>query len=216
MPITVSCPECAQTYRLKDELAGKKVRCKGCETIIPIPQASSEIEDYNFDDDLDFDDEQNEREARRRRAVRNQSHTKTATKKKKKKRRSSNDDLEGGDLWFSRATKIALGVGAFDFAFALLFFVTNLDILKGPSAIAMMGSIGLAMIYIIAGGLWNLSIVLEEDVLCLLLWFFVPFYSLYYIISRWDQCARPVLIQFMGFGIILAASMIPVAVGAMR
>src|SRR5579872_2817602 len=37
MPIQVVCPTCEKSYKVKDEAAGKKMRCKGCETVIPIP-----------------------------------------------------------------------------------------------------------------------------------------------------------------------------------
>ena len=39
MPIQVVCPNCDKTYKVKDEAAGKKLRCKTCETVIPIPAA---------------------------------------------------------------------------------------------------------------------------------------------------------------------------------
>lgn len=41
MPIQVVCPTCEKSYKVKDEAAGKKMRCKGCETVIPIPVAAA-------------------------------------------------------------------------------------------------------------------------------------------------------------------------------
>jgi hypothetical protein len=38
--LTVTCPKCAHTLKAKDELAGKKVMCPKCESIITIPAAS--------------------------------------------------------------------------------------------------------------------------------------------------------------------------------
>lgn len=36
MALSVTCPTCGQTYRVKDELAGKKFRCKHCQAIVVI------------------------------------------------------------------------------------------------------------------------------------------------------------------------------------
>lgn len=37
MPIEVTCPSCDKKYKVKDDAAGKKIRCKNCETVIKIP-----------------------------------------------------------------------------------------------------------------------------------------------------------------------------------
>ncbi len=42
MPVRISCAKCAKTLNLKDELAGKKIRCPGCKTIIQVPENASE------------------------------------------------------------------------------------------------------------------------------------------------------------------------------
>ena len=40
--IKFSCSNCEQGYRVSDDYAGKKVRCKGCQTVntIPKPEAA--------------------------------------------------------------------------------------------------------------------------------------------------------------------------------
>jgi hypothetical protein len=45
MSIQVVCPTCEKTYKVKDEAAGKKMKCKGCETVIPIPAVAAVIEE---------------------------------------------------------------------------------------------------------------------------------------------------------------------------
>jgi len=52
MPITLVCTGCGNSYQLKDELAGRKVRCPGCESVQVVPADSpgaypldSEMED---------------------------------------------------------------------------------------------------------------------------------------------------------------------------
>src|SRR2546423_214954 len=37
MPIPFSCPECDKQLRVKDELAGKKIKCPGCAETIAVP-----------------------------------------------------------------------------------------------------------------------------------------------------------------------------------
>ena len=37
MSLTVTCPQCDKTLRVKDEAAGKKARCPECATVFPIP-----------------------------------------------------------------------------------------------------------------------------------------------------------------------------------
>jgi hypothetical protein len=37
MPISLACPKCQKRLRIKDELAGKRVRCPGCGSLLPVP-----------------------------------------------------------------------------------------------------------------------------------------------------------------------------------
>ncbi len=39
MTIEISCPDCGRAYRLADDKAGKKVRCKSCSAVFPVPTA---------------------------------------------------------------------------------------------------------------------------------------------------------------------------------
>ncbi len=41
MTISVACEQCGFKYKLKDELAGKKVKCKECQTVFVVPQATA-------------------------------------------------------------------------------------------------------------------------------------------------------------------------------
>lgn len=40
--IRFSCSECSQSYRVSDDYAGKRVRCKGCNHINTIPQPEND------------------------------------------------------------------------------------------------------------------------------------------------------------------------------
>ena len=39
MPIATSCADCGRSYTIKDELAGKKIKCKDCGAVIAVPVA---------------------------------------------------------------------------------------------------------------------------------------------------------------------------------
>jgi predicted Zn finger-like uncharacterized protein len=43
MPLRVQCPGCAAEYKLVDTLAGKKIRCKKCAAIVPVPRLEEEV-----------------------------------------------------------------------------------------------------------------------------------------------------------------------------
>ena len=53
MSITIECTGCQNSFRLRDEMAGRKVRCPVCEAILVVPSAES--------DELQFEADSNER-----------------------------------------------------------------------------------------------------------------------------------------------------------
>jgi predicted Zn finger-like uncharacterized protein len=64
MSLSVTCPDCDRTIKVKDEIAGKKVRCPGCSTVISIPAASANDDDFLSD----FDDVSTPKRPRRRKS----------------------------------------------------------------------------------------------------------------------------------------------------
>lgn len=46
MSLTVSCPECDKKLKVKDDAAGKKIRCPGCSTVFPVPAKSNDDDDF--------------------------------------------------------------------------------------------------------------------------------------------------------------------------
>ena len=44
MAISLSCPECDNSLRLRDDLAGKRIKCPGCEAVIRVPSADERIQ----------------------------------------------------------------------------------------------------------------------------------------------------------------------------
>src|SRR5579872_2568753 len=44
MPILIACPSCQTKMNLADNLAGKRVRCKNCQHLIPVPPADEPLD----------------------------------------------------------------------------------------------------------------------------------------------------------------------------
>ena len=121
MPLRVECGGCDKTYTVKDELAGKKLRCKTCGATIPIPAAETDADDeFGFqavnEDDQDSDEDEDEAPARRPAPAR---RAKAKPAAKKRKARSSEPGI-GLRSW---AVKIAVGFFA---CCAVLNFVARI------------------------------------------------------------------------------------------
>ncbi|MFH1560904.1 MAG: hypothetical protein ABID84_05830 [Chloroflexota bacterium] len=77
-----------------------------------------------------------------------------------------------------------------------------------------MESIGFAVSFLgvatyMAGGIWMIILAFRESVGCGLLYLFMPFYSLYYLFSRWDEMRKPFIVFVVGIvmlivGVVLA------------
>jgi DNA-directed RNA polymerase subunit M/transcription elongation factor TFIIS len=71
MPIKVSCA-CGKKLSVKDEHAGKRLKCPACQKPLRIPRPKVEEEslddEWDSDDEDDYDDEQAEAPVRSRRA----------------------------------------------------------------------------------------------------------------------------------------------------
>jgi hypothetical protein len=117
------------------------------------------------------------------------STTPKKSKKSKKKRKSAGSPfgaLAGGN-WVTTlgavsaiALVLLLALSFVHQGFALLFAICTGLI-----------SVGLLLV----GGIWSLVIPFRESVVCGLCYLFVPFYALYYLISRWDEMWKPWVMQ---------------------
>lgn len=67
MTIDFHCPECQRSYRVKDEFAGRKLRCKQCQSAIEVP----DIDPWEIDDDFEeYDDPVPKKRKKRRKRKR--------------------------------------------------------------------------------------------------------------------------------------------------
>jgi hypothetical protein len=218
--IVLSCPGCGKRYELNGSLAGKKARCKACsqEFTIPVPRQISapvtatapsrpkasaparpappppELDSFNPYDDVEDHsapkssvsyDEDDTYLPPRAGAVRGPIGN---TKKQKKKRRagasSSLDD------WTGKIVPVGLGLTT---VLALLAFAS--PTIAVPALVLMM-LCGFFMT--LGGGIWGIVNAFRESAVCGVLYLFLPYYSLYYTISRWSEMARPFAISFVG------------------
>ncbi len=57
MAISLRC-DCGRKLKLRDELAGKEIRCPDCAEVLSVPKAKAKAESYDYDDEEDdFEDE---------------------------------------------------------------------------------------------------------------------------------------------------------------
>lgn len=121
MPIKAKCRKCSKVYNVKDDLAGKKFRCKECSSPVTVPTPKVEVpaepeEDLFASDDFgsfddDYDDEFDDFVPTKRASPKK----KPVVKKKKKKKRSSSGPGIG-----SRIAGIFGAVFGFFIAFAFV------------------------------------------------------------------------------------------------
>ncbi|HEY3789330.1 MAG TPA: hypothetical protein VGL71_10770 [Urbifossiella sp.] len=144
--------------------------------------------------DNDEDDEDDDRPRRRRRDLDDDDddddddRPRSRAKKKKKRRARSGGDGGGFSSW-SISSKVVSISAAFCFVCLLFSF------LWPPIFFA---ALGLSYILMFAGGIGMLIVAFNDDVMQGILCLLVPFYSLYYLITHFEECKQPFLIQIGG------------------
>ena len=180
MPIEVDCPACFVPYRLKDEFAGKRIKCKQCGAVVPVPrpgrQAVAEAEEP-----WDETPEEPQRPAPGR-----------AKKKRKKKAASGGGPPLG----------LVLGLGGAALGLVLLLGIVG--IFWTPAlALLSIGGMIIGMALCLVGGVACLIAAFNEDPICGVMWIFVPFYSLYYVITRFADISRWVAMWGAGVAVVM-------------
>lgn len=69
MPVSLSC-NCGRALRVKDELAGKKIHCPQCRSILTVPASDSEAQEVVLEVIADEDEEESSGSPSRRAAIR--------------------------------------------------------------------------------------------------------------------------------------------------
>ena len=212
--IRLSCPRCQKQLGIKDELAGRLVACPKCQARIRVPQPEAkeleEVDDAVVESistaprrgrrppphmTRRADEEEDRREAApRSRRLRDDEGDEEdeeeprprPIRKRKKKRRGRRSGAAGG----MGGALIALGVVA---AVCLVMVVVSIFV----PALAVV-PIGLGWVISLAGGIWFLVCAFQDDVTQGLLCLFVPFYSLIYLISHFEEVKKPFFVQVIG------------------
>jgi hypothetical protein len=150
------------------------------------------------EDDGPYPDDEDEPEDRPRR------------KRIKKKRRgpsraTSNLVKLPGGFKLSPFALTLVGFGAAGVVLILIGFVFSF-VFPPVAAVLSILLYGMAMLLMMGGGLWMLVIAFQDDVLQGLLCLFIPFYSLFYLITHFEDCKRPFFVQLVGFALMFGAA----------
>jgi hypothetical protein len=217
--IRLQCPGCRKNLGVKDELAGRLVACPQCKTKLRVPQPEPEVDELEeVEDEVvesvttaprpgrrppppktrprddDEDDEAPREAVRRSRRPRDEEEDEEdedeprprPARKRKKKRRVRRSGGGGG----MGATFIAVGVVA---AICIVMIVVSIFV---PVVALVPMFLGWAIAF--AGGVWFLVCAFQDDAIQGILCLFVPFYSLIYLITHFEEVKKPFLVQVVG------------------
>ena len=212
--ISVSCTGCQFKYHIANDKAGKRFKCRECGEICTVPggkrsaagssgtpkrrkrtkpaakdewedDTASSYDEYESYDDGGYDsygtDDDAYEDYQPARSCRSSPSRSAKTKPKKKNRKASRSD-DGVRFSFT-SPLVWLG---FPFAATLVTMAAVFIVpVVGVILAIIVSIIGLILIFI--GGIRILIGAFQEDVVCGLLYLFVPFYSLYYLVTRWEE-----------------------------
>jgi hypothetical protein len=100
-------------------------------------------------------------------------------------------------------TVVMIGAAVLAVPLLALCFIPTVGALFALLALALGGLMSMV------GGIWLLIVAFSEDTTTGLLCLFVPFYSIYFILTEFDLCKKPVMVYGLGllltFGAVCAA-----------
>ena len=210
MKIAFACPGCGCSGSVDESLAGRQIRCKQCNHRFPVPHPEGAEDDaYALQEP-----------ARGTAGVAASSPPAEAVfvparshepsivlsprKPRRTKSRKSRDDGPG----FPRH-KWLIGAGV---AFVVTLGVIALAL---PNGVEITGSILvlLGSLMVLVGWAAGLYGAWSEDFLYAFLYFFIPLYSAYYLVTRWDDLWRWFACSTAGVGLAMIGSQMLQSVG---
>ncbi len=226
MRLVFNCPHCRKEYEVDQKLAGRKSRCGKCAQTFRIPTPTpddpapkAKASSASWDEPLPYFEVVEDQPVR---------SFKTAPAepvyfeedlpppprvapidhaKKKPSRKRYESDSEAWDPFL----KAYLGFSFVSMAIILLMAWAGLLRMPGVGMIGI-GLAGLvavvSVVALLAGGFGLLIAVARESVYCLLMFLFVPFYGLFYLITRWQQVRGPWALSFSAYLVIIAMSFV--------
>ncbi len=210
--IEIQCPSCEARYVSPARHAGKEINCPACGSLIRVPKLALQPETKSvskskpagpsqrgyalttsmpglLEEELASDPTVLDPLADGKPSLSAGTTLPTLPSKRKK---PAGGFLPGKIKLSPRAKKILAGVAVFIVGVFIVVWIPALFWLSVASMV-----FGGSMLLLV-GGFWCLGIAFSEDALCGLLWLFVPFYNLYYVISRFDECRKPLSLVLLG------------------
>jgi hypothetical protein len=77
-------------------------------------------------------------------------------------------------------------------------------------------TLAVGVLLMIAGGIWLLIVAFSDSPLQGVLCWFVPLYSIFYLVTHWEECKRPFFVQMVGLLLLMANSCVGGVAGAMH
>jgi hypothetical protein len=197
MAIKVACA-CGKKLSVKDEYAGRRVKCPSCKKPLQIPKPK--VEEESYDDEWDTSDEwgtddENEESpppARRRRA----SSSNAGSKKKRKKRSAKTDwswSFENPLLWV--ATLVIVGL--------LVCIVTLINPLAGVRVFIILRGLSCLTAFV---AFWILIFAgFKDGFLTGLMCWFVPFFNIYFVLNACHEKKTTLCVLYFQIAIMLVS-----------
>jgi len=181
MKISVQCPTCFQSYPVKPEFAGKKFKCKECQTVLTVPRPKKKVAvDEDLDDVEVVDEYESERPVR---------PTRVSRKPQQARPKFTLPTISLPTIISASTIQIIL-VGLVWVGAASL--VAHLTMRFGHMTVAiLMFGVGQA----ISGscGVMVMLHAFSEKISYGLAYLFVPCFGLYYAITRWEDVGTYVI-----------------------
>jgi hypothetical protein len=136
MSLTVTCPDCDKSLKVKDEFAGRKIRCPGCSGVVTIPQPSKSDDD----DFLSGLEESTSPRRRRRDGDLNEDDDEPVSRPRPRKsaRKQAGRSKSGGPNWLLIGGIVGGGVALL--FVAVFVFAVIIQVQKGLSGRSAMAA----------------------------------------------------------------------------
>jgi hypothetical protein len=182
MALTFFCKNCGKQFTVDESMAGRHGRCKQCGHEFDIPKVPPAAQPAPITADVYIGTLQP-----------------VAVMPAK-----TNQTSPAEFAWLGPITKYALLAGAAVWLIGIILAACRI----GLGAMAALGGVFLiGMLMVSTGGITSLIVPFFESAVQGLLCFFVPFYQLYYLITRWQPMKRPFLLWLGGIALLGGAGL---------
>jgi predicted Zn finger-like uncharacterized protein len=203
MTIEATCDSCFRTYNLKDALAGRKVRCKECGETFTVPEPGAAPREP-AGDPWDVDDPFDEDFA----SAAPPPPMPTRRRKKRRRKKQQPEARSGFNPGLIGILSLAGGGGLF-------LIMCLVGIVFRPIWTLMLVGMGLTGGGLaLVGGIGCLMAAFEEDTVCGVMYLVVPFYPLYYVITRIGDVWKLVLMNVGGTVLMFGAMFLSATIEA--